>query len=107
MKFNQREEGIKMTKQNQTAIGMDIAKHVFHLAAVNPNSRLVKTSAGSAKKCWNIFRMSLRRQFLWRLVRVRTTGGENLRNFGTHDAAVASSDSADCGGLLNISIYST
>ena len=42
MKFNQRAEGIKIDQQNQTVIGMDIAMHVFHLATINYNSRLVE-----------------------------------------------------------------
>ena len=31
-----------MSQQNQTLIGMDIAKHVFHLVTINRNSRLVE-----------------------------------------------------------------
>ena len=33
-----------MSQQNQTEIGMYIAKHVFHLATINRNSRLFETS---------------------------------------------------------------
>ena len=44
MKFNLREEGIKKSKQNQTVIGMDIVKHVFHLATINRTVGWLKTS---------------------------------------------------------------
>ena len=55
MKFNQREEGIKMSKQNQTAIGMDIAKHVFHLTTINRNSRLVENKRLKRKEVLEYF----------------------------------------------------
>ena len=83
MKFNQREEGIKMTKQNRTAIGMDIAKHVFHLATINRNSRLVENKRRKRKEVLEYFSNVTPTTIPWRLVRVRTTGGENLRNYGT------------------------
>ena len=31
-----------MSKQNQTVVGMDIAKHVFHPATINRTSRFVE-----------------------------------------------------------------
>ena len=42
MKFNQRAKGFKISKQNQTVIGMDIARHVFHRTTINRNSRFVE-----------------------------------------------------------------
>ena len=42
MNPNQRAGGIKIRQQNQTVIGMDIAKQVFHLSTTNRNNRLVE-----------------------------------------------------------------
>ena len=44
-----------MTKQNQTAIGMDIAKYVFHLATVNRNTRLVENKRRKRKEVLEFF----------------------------------------------------
>ena len=40
-----------MSQRNQIVIGMDIARHVFHLATINRNSKLVenKRLRGSGK----------------------------------------------------------
>ena len=56
MKFNQREEGIKKSKQNQTVIGMDFVRHVFHLATINrSNNRLVENKRLKRKEVLEIF----------------------------------------------------
>ena len=91
MKFNQRAKGVKISKQNQTEIGMDIAMHVFHRTTINRNSRFVENKHLKRKEMLEYIAISHRRQLPYRLVRVRINR-VGTSEAGTHGASVANSE---------------
>ena len=93
MKFNQRADGIKMDQQNQTVIGMDIARHVFHLATINRNSRLVENKRLKRKEVLDYFATVTPTTVAMEACASAHYWGRGACETGTHGAAVASSDS--------------
>ena len=93
MKFNQREEGIKKSKQNQTVIDMEIAKHVFHLATINHIRRMVENKRLNRKEVLDFSTNVTPTTIAVEACASAHYWGERTCETVTHGAAVASSDS--------------
>ena len=68
-----------MNRKNNTTIGLDIAKNVFHYAELNRNGKVTGSGMLKRNKVLSHF-AGLESTKVWKPVQVRTTGDASFRS---------------------------